>query len=96
MNIDQEYEYDFYESERINAINEAILWLNIPEGCFILESPEPHCAINHHSNRSITAKVYLSYQNKKTEFITTKIINLRFVDSDGVQTSWAYVDSQNG
>lgn len=95
MNIDQEYEDDFYESERVNAINEAMKWLNIPEGYSILENPESHCAINHNPNRGITARVHLSYKNKKTEFIATKIINLRFI-GEGAQTSWAYVDSQNG
>ena len=90
-----EWENDFYESERDNAINRAKSYFKIPSGHALIEDPIPHCAINHDSINHITARVFLSHQNLKTGSILTKIINLEFHDN-GVQTSWGYKGSDNG
>lgn len=95
MNVDQEYQDEFYENEKLNAINKAKVYFNIPDGYGLLEQPEPPCAINYNTDGSIKARVRLSYQNIETEAIMRKVINLNFHD-DGVKSFWSYAGSENG
>jgi hypothetical protein len=93
--IDYDYRNEFNESEKANAIKTAKNEYKLPLGYSYLDAPEPNCTINHNSDRSITAKVYLSYKNKEDGFITDKTINLKFHDNNG-RSFWSYDSSENG
>jgi len=89
-----EYQNDFYESERMNAINKAKQYFQIKEGFRLMEQPEPHCAINHESDHIIRARVMLSQQNIVTGLILEKTISLKFID-DGQRSFWIYDGNRN-
>lgn len=89
------FEDDFLDLEKMNAINKAKDSIHLSCDYFFLEEPPPHCVIHHNSDRSISARVHILYKNRNTEFITKKIINLRFHDA-GIRSFWSYVDSVNG
>lgn len=82
----------FYIEHMLRNREIFMKWLNITKGYFLVENPEPHCAINHNPDRSITARVHLAYQNTATDYFIEKTIGLRFNDN-GIGSFWSHVDS---